>query len=329
MITPTTEITVPKGHTGEVDPVVMYPPKFFNDFDSVEILGPISGSEEGSLERPQPVGWMIYFSDSSYKHTRSENRQEVLDGAPRGRLFSFDTRNSELKVLVCGLHFPNGVQVLNEHEILVVESARFRVLKMNIKNLDHSSHSLLNSCSEDGSLPTYLKSNNDNTHNKLVSVFLDKVPGFMDNIRPDTPPHTNHHHSNGHHDKIHHGTSKNKHFFIGIGRTYCQPFSLLYHLYQSIFLREIIGKIVPMKYVEKLIPKYGLALLVDSDGKVLETFHDSTGKKMKMMSEVQRHPVTGDIWMGSHSNPYIGRLSSVTLENLQKEKEGKETTKEL
>ena len=58
-------------HLSEYDPMILYPPKFYNDLD-------ISSD-----------GRVIIFTDSSYKYTRSENRQEILDGAPRGRVFKY------------------------------------------------------------------------------------------------------------------------------------------------------------------------------------------------------------------------------------------------
>jgi sugar lactone lactonase YvrE len=85
-----------------VDPTALLPPKFFNDLDIID------RTTQAGEER------IVYFSDTSYKNTRSENRQEILDGSPRGRLFSFNIHRKELTVLACGLHFPNGVQILND-----------------------------------------------------------------------------------------------------------------------------------------------------------------------------------------------------------------------
>lgn len=239
----------------------------------------------------------VYFTDTSYKHHRSQNRQEILDGAPRGRLFSFDLRSRELTVLLCGLHFPNGVQALSTEEVLVVESTRFRILKMDLRKLDAERPVLLTSCAENGSLKDYLDSNR---RNGAISVFLDEVPGFMDNIRLDS------------------GTSDTsfigrKRFFIGVGTKSSQPFALLWHAYQLTFLRNVVGKFLPMKYLEHLVPSYGLVIVVDEDGQVVESLHDSKGKEIKMVSEAQRHPITGDLLLGSHSNPFLGKLSSVIL----------------
>lgn len=113
MISASTVINVANKDSRDlVDPVAFLPPKFFNDLDIIDRT-----SQEGE-------GRFVYFSDTSYKHTRSENRQEILDGAPRGRLFSYNINTKELIVLLCGLHFPNGVQILNDREILLAESTR-------------------------------------------------------------------------------------------------------------------------------------------------------------------------------------------------------------
>ena len=116
----------------------------------------------------------------------------MVDGAPRGRLFEYDRYTQRLTVLLCGLHFPNGVQLLqpsspHSSSLLVAESARFRVLQVQVySDKKRPKSSLLSSCSEDGSLSQYLSSpsqQNDKTGNSYVKVFLDQAPGFIDNIR--------------------------------------------------------------------------------------------------------------------------------------------------
>jgi hypothetical protein len=114
LISPITIINVANKDRGLVDPIVFLPPKFFNDLDIID------RTTRAGEER------IVYLSDTSYKNTRSENRREILDGAPRGRLFSFNVNRKQLTVLACGLHFPNGVQMLNDREIILAESTRFR-----------------------------------------------------------------------------------------------------------------------------------------------------------------------------------------------------------
>ena len=244
-------------------------PKFYNDLDV---------SPDGT----------IYFSDSSYKNTRSENRKEVLDGAPRGRLFSFKSTkyggDGLLWTKICGLHFPNGVQFIqNSNNLMVVESARFRVLKLNLNDqiFDKGNHTLLTSCDENGSLNQYLEQRNDG-----ISILLDAAPGFMDNIRK--------------------GKTDNE-YLIGIGAKSSKPFSLLYIAYQSNLLRNIIGRIISMRYIEYLVPKYGLVLVIDKNGKIIKTYQDPSGT-IASISEAQIHPKTGSLLLGSHSNSYLGIL---------------------
>eukprot|EP00596_Hydrurales_sp_CCMP1899_P007075 CAMPEP_0119039350 /NCGR_PEP_ID=MMETSP1177-20130426/8767_1 /TAXON_ID=2985 /ORGANISM="Ochromonas sp, Strain CCMP1899" /LENGTH=382 /DNA_ID=CAMNT_0007003081 /DNA_START=237 /DNA_END=1382 /DNA_ORIENTATION=+ len=271
LISSSTIINIGNKDRGLVDPTALLPPKFFNDLDIID------RTTQAGEER------IVHFSDTSYKNTRSENRQEILDGAPRGRLFSFNIDRKELTVLACGLHFPNGVQILNDREILLAESTRFRVLKIDVQSLlnEDPESALLQSCTEHGSVWTYLNTTKGNeVPNPVVSVFLDRVPGFMDNIRLDSKT----------------SLSDSPNFFIGIGTKSSQPLSILHYLYQTNILRELIGRFFPMKYVEKLVPKYGMLIQIDAKGEVLETLHDTKGEKMVMISEAQRHPLTGDIW---------------------------------
>ena len=75
--------------------------------------------------------------------------------------------------------------------------------------------------------------------------------------------------------------------------------------YQTIWLREIVGRLVPMRFVEYLVPKYGMVLVVDDSGNITNTLQDPSGS-ISMISEAQRHPITGSLWLGSHSNRFVG-----------------------
>jgi hypothetical protein len=157
LIQPTTPIFLPSDNNNKeikYDPIIKFKPKFFNDLDI---------SSDGSK---------IVFSDSSYKFTRSENRQELLDGAARGRLFLYDTQKQQLTVLLCGLHFPNGVQFINndnhdknsksnEEEVIVIDLNRFRALKVNLSSPFVVNGNLLSSCGEYG-----------DTYNGLIIIIL-------------------------------------------------------------------------------------------------------------------------------------------------------------
>lgn len=322
IINPNTTIHVA---SSAFDPVAIRSPKFFNDLD-VQADG------------------TVYFTDSSYKHTRAENRQELLDAAPRGRVFYYRPNkhggDGKLRVLLCGLHFPNGVQLsvsatkqLNEKYLYVVESARFRVLRVNIGTImSLQRNHLLDSCAEQGSLSIELKKSNKGGSNKVgeaVSILLDAAPGFLDNIRVDTrkaqqvnssTPYSSTLASqeSGSYDDGMSATSTATatatptYYFIGAGVKSAKPFSLLYTIYQTIELRKFIGKFIPMYLIEHFVPKYGMVLIIDDTGSIKKILQDPTGK-VSLISEVQRHPNTGDLVVGSHSNQYIGIIKNGTF----------------
>ena len=139
MITPTTTIssssqsslqsTSSQSSLLSIDPMAMLTPKFFNDFD-------ITSSGK------------IIFTDSSYRYGRSENRIEIIDGAPRGRVLMYDIYKKELTVIVCGLHFSNGVQL---------------ILKDNNNNNNNNNNDNNNKSDDDDD-------NDDNGSNGIVDV---------------------------------------------------------------------------------------------------------------------------------------------------------------
>ena len=224
----------------------------------------------------------------------------MLDGAPRGRLFSYSLHSNKLSLLLCGLHFPNGVQLLpDEESLLFVESGRFRVLKLHLKRFQsHALYStspsafMFTSCAENGTLYDTLHSPERMDHIGL-EIFLESIPGYPDNIRIDKLTY----------DRL----------YLGIAVKSAQPFSLLYYLFQGNLFRHIIGRLVPMKYIEKFFPKYGLVGVIGLDGSVQASLHDPKGNVI-LISEAQRHPLTGDIWLGSHAMPYLGVLKKEYVE---------------
>lgn len=52
--------------------------------------------------------------------------------------------------------------------------------------------------------------------------------------------------------------------------------------------------------------KYGLAVAVDENGKLLRSLHDASGENLRMITSVQAHE--GHLYFGSLSNDRIGRL---------------------
>jgi hypothetical protein len=275
-----------------VDRVATSPIKFFNDLDVL------------------PNGDII-FSDSSHKYARWQNRQEVLDGAPRGRLVLFSVTDFKFHLKLCGLHFPNGVQQMmvndaskNERNVMVSDSARFRLMKVNINhpfldgdtsfiNEKKRSYSAFSSCNEHGSLFHALKKPNS-YEDFGVEILTDSLPGFTDNIRYDV--------WSSKFSESTTSTSEDKHYyFISMGAHSFKPFSLLHFIYQRTWIRDLLGKFVPMKYIEHFLARYGLVVIINEKGEIITSLHDTTGKGSAFISQMERNPVNGDYWIESHS----------------------------
>ena len=63
-----------------------------------------------------------------------------------------------------------------------------------------------------------------------------------------------------------------------------------------------------MRLVEHLVPAYGLVVEVDESGRPLRSWQDPGGRTVSWISHAERNPLTGALWLGSHSNDFIGIL---------------------
>ncbi|CAM9414400.1 unnamed protein product [Chrysoparadoxa australica] len=64
-----------------------------------------------------------------------------------------------------------------------------------------------------------------------------------------------------------------------------------------------------MSLIEKAVPKYGLVLEFDTKGTVVKSYHDPTGRT-PFVSEAHRSKSSGFLFLGSHSNAFLARVSS-------------------
>jgi sugar lactone lactonase YvrE len=98
---------------------------------------------------------VIYFTDASSKYEQSEYLYDLLEARPHGRLMRLNPATGEIKVLLSGLYFANGVALSSREDfVLVNETYRYRILRY------------------------WLKGPKAGTG----EVFLDNLPGFPDNI---------------------------------------------------------------------------------------------------------------------------------------------------
>ena len=72
----------------------------------------------------------IFFTDSSFQYWRNQVMDEVFDGGANGRLFHFNLVDKSVRVVVRGLHFPNGLCPSHDgHFLLLAETTRARIVK--------------------------------------------------------------------------------------------------------------------------------------------------------------------------------------------------------
>ncbi|XP_069625075.1 adipocyte plasma membrane-associated protein [Ranitomeya imitator] len=101
-------------------------------------------------------GRKIYFTDSSSKWQRRDYPYLVMEATDDGRLLEYDTLTKEVKVLMGGLRFANGVQLSPAEDfVLIAETTMARVRRYYVSGLTKGG----------------------------VDMFVDNLPGFPDNIR--------------------------------------------------------------------------------------------------------------------------------------------------
>ncbi|OCT79764.1 adipocyte plasma membrane-associated protein [Xenopus laevis] len=101
-------------------------------------------------------GRKIYFTDSSSKWQRRDYPYLVMEGTDDGRLLEYDTLTKEVKVLMGGLRFANGVQLSPAEDfVLVAETTMARIRRYYVSGLTKGG----------------------------VDMFVENMPGFPDNIR--------------------------------------------------------------------------------------------------------------------------------------------------
>lgn len=97
----------------------------------------------------------VYFTDASSKFGYGRHMDDVLEHGAHGQLMQYNTTTRELRVLMDGLHFANGVAVgPGDAYVLVNETGEYRILRYWLKGAKAGTH----------------------------DVFIDNLPGFPDNL---------------------------------------------------------------------------------------------------------------------------------------------------
>ncbi len=101
---------------------------------------------------------IIYFTDASTKYEQKDYLYDLLESKPHGRFLGYNPDTGQIKVLLKGLYFANGVALSQREDfVLINETYRYRIVRY------------------------WLKGSKAGTH----EIFIDNLPGFPDNISSD------------------------------------------------------------------------------------------------------------------------------------------------
>ncbi|XP_028845106.1 adipocyte plasma membrane-associated protein [Denticeps clupeoides] len=101
-------------------------------------------------------GKKVYFTDSSSRWQRRNFLNLVMEATADGRVLEYDTVTKEVSVMMEGLRFPNGIQLLpDEESVLVPETTMARIRRVHVSGLNKGG----------------------------MDTFVENLPGFPDNIR--------------------------------------------------------------------------------------------------------------------------------------------------
>jgi len=97
----------------------------------------------------------IYFSDTSTKYSIETYKRDLLEHQPRGRLFAYDRRTRETRLVLGGLYFANGVALSQDESFVVVaETGSYDLRRVWLKG----------------------------PRAGAVDTFIENLPGFPDNV---------------------------------------------------------------------------------------------------------------------------------------------------
>ncbi|XP_070181108.1 adipocyte plasma membrane-associated protein-like [Littorina saxatilis] len=216
-------------------------------------------------------GGTIFFTSSSTKWTYLKESNIIFEAENSGRVLFYNPRetrsNMQVQELVTELRFPNGIELTeDENSLLIAEGARSRILRAWI-GPDHPKR---------GSL----------------EVFADNLPGVVDNIR----------------------RSPRKTYWVGIAQSRHYPMPSVLDIYGD--NAKIRGALISMvnRNVKFDNPKFGIALELSGEGKIVRSLQDPYGKIYTSVSQVSEED--GLLYIASPVKKFVGILN---LQNMTRD----------
>jgi len=251
---------------------------------AVQVIAPKSVAVDGKpSEFPDDLdvdsNGIIYYSDATSYGYLGAFIFELL-GAPSGRIIKFDPVTKSSSVIDDKLHFANGVQLTpDESSLLYCETLKHRILRH------------------------HLKGNNAGK----TEVFT-KLPGSCDNIRVTS--------RGTYYVGIVTANFRDEDAYLGespwLRKLILRTLSLVKliagkvgEIYKNSLSEDILSGEILIKFGIDNYQSYGLAVELDENGVIINSYHSPTGK-VGMFSDVMEH---GEyLYLGGYHNPYLARV---------------------
>ncbi len=194
----------------------------------------------------------VVFTDASSARGIDDFRAEVLDHRPNGRLLRYDPATRETTQVADRLYFPTGVAAAPDGaSVIVCETSSYRVLRIFVTGARAGER----------------------------EVFLDRLPGFCDNVT---------------------WSAASRRFWIAIGTP---RDATLDALGPRPFLRKMVARLPTFLQPD---PKaFGMAVATTEDGQVVDVLMDPEGRLGPLASAIEHD---GALYLGTYSGHGVVRV---------------------
>jgi sugar lactone lactonase YvrE len=195
----------------------------------------------------------IYFTNTSSEspYTIKYGRKLILEMKPQGGLYQYNPTTKEIKTLIDGTYFGNGVVISKDETfLLMVETTKYRILKYWLKGEKAGK----------------------------TEIFMDNLHGFPNGI----------------------SVREDGSFWLGFTT---KRNDALDKIHPKTGMKKLVYGLP--KWLQPKEDKFGMVMHLSENGKILNTYFDTTGMEMPEAGSVKEQ--NGFLYMGGDNLPYIGK----------------------
>ena len=195
----------------------------------------------------------MYFTNTSSEsqYTIKYGRKLILELKPQGGLYQYNPTTKEIKTLIDGTYFGNGVVISKDETfLLMVETTKYRILKYWLKGESAGK----------------------------TEVFMDNLHGFPNGI----------------------SIREDGSFWLGFTT---KRNDALDKIHPKVGMKKLVYGLP--KWLQPKEDKFGMVMHIAENGKILNTYFDTTGIAMPEAGSVKEQ--NGFLCMGGDNLPYIGK----------------------